>query len=91
MSSDAAPLTNCTLETCSIYESFVNYDPSLFANALYIALFGSFLLIQLYQGYYLKTWTYSIAMCLGLCGEILGYVARVQMHFNPFLPNPFLM
>ncbi|KAF4959803.1 hypothetical protein F66182_18274, partial [Fusarium sp. NRRL 66182] len=26
----------------------------------------------------------------GLVGEIIGYIGRVQMHFNPFPQNPFL-
>ena len=91
MSSDLITFGSCTLQTCSIYESYVNYDPSLVANALCIGIFAILLLIQTYQGYQFKTWTYTIAMCLGLCGELLGYIARVQMHFNPFLPNPFLM
>jgi hypothetical protein len=91
MSSNSSPVANCTLETCPLSVAYVNYDPSLVANALYVAIFGALFLVQCYQGYYFKTWTYSISMLVGLIGEVIGYVARVQMHFNPFLANPFLM
>ncbi|RDW63665.1 hypothetical protein BP6252_11210 [Coleophoma cylindrospora] len=91
MANTAAPISNCTLETCPLSDAYVNYDPSLVANTLYLALFSAFLLIHVIQGYRYRAWTYTIAVVLGLVGEIIGYVARVQMHFNPFLANPFLM
>jgi hypothetical protein len=91
MSNNSSPAANCTLETCPLSEAYVNYDPSLVANAIYVAVFGAVLVAQCYQAYYFKAWTYSISMILGLSGEVIGYVARIQMHFNPFLANPFLM
>jgi len=91
MSTNSSPSSNCTLDTCPLSEAYLNYDPSLAANALYLSIFGLFLAIQCIQGYYFRTWTYTIGMVVGLIGEVVGYIARVQMHFNPFLANPFLM
>lgn len=81
----------CTLDTCPLSLAEVRYIPSLGGNAFFVALFALLLAIQLGLGIYYKTWTYLIAISFGLLGEIIGYVGRVQMHFNPFLSNPFLM
>jgi len=81
----------CTLATCPIEYATVDYDPTLAGNALFLALFGLFLFIQTFQLWRYRTWSYSIAMMSGLLLEVVGYVGRVMMHYNPFLPNPFLM
>lgn len=80
----------CTLDTCPLSLANVDYVPSLAGNALYVALFSLVLASQLGLGVYYRTWTYLIAMGGGLLGEIIGYVGRVQMHYNPFTQNPFL-
>jgi len=81
----------CTLGTCPIEYATVDYDPSLGGNAFYLAVFSLILFIQLAQGFKYRTWSFTGSMASGLILEIVGYVGRVQMHFNPFLPNPFLI
>lgn len=81
----------CTLETCPLSMASVHYDPSLVANTFFLTFFAGMLLIQAIQAWQFKTWSYSIAIMSGLVLEIIGYVGRIQMHFNPFDPNPFLM
>lgn len=81
----------CTLATCPIADATVNYDPSLGGNAFFLAIFGLILVIQAFQGYKYRAWSYTGSMIGGLVLEIVGYLGRVQMHFNPFLSNPFLM
>jgi hypothetical protein len=81
----------CTLDTCPLDLAYVEYIPSLAGNALYLALFAIILLIQGGLGVYYKTWTYMIAMCAGLLLEVLGYAGRIQMHYNPFPEEPFLL
>ncbi len=81
----------CTLDTCPISDATVDYDPTLVGNALYLALFGLIIVVQFLQMLRWKTWSYSLCMMSGCVLEVVGYVGRVQMHFNPFAPNPFLM
>ncbi|RAO64523.1 uncharacterized protein BHQ10_000535 [Talaromyces amestolkiae] len=80
----------CTLDTCPLDWAQVDYVPSLPGNLIYVAIFGLALLLQIAFGVYYKTWTYMIAMIGGLVGEIIGYIGRVQMHYNPFPQTPFL-
>lgn len=81
----------CTLDTCPLDLANIDYVPSLAGNLIFIAVFGLVLIAQLGIGIRYKTWSYLIAMTGGLLLEIIGYVARVQMHYNPFKSDPFLM
>lgn len=81
----------CTLDTCPLSMAAVHYDPSLFGNTFYLTIFGAILVIQAIQAYKYKTWSYSFSIMSGLVLEVVGYVGRIQMHFNPFDANPFLM
>ncbi len=81
----------CTIETCPLDLASVEYIPSLPGNALYVSLFALCLVAQLYFGIRYRTWGFLVGMIGGLALEILGYVARIQIHFNPFKEDPFLM
>ncbi|KAI4196609.1 MAG: hypothetical protein LQ346_003186, partial [Caloplaca aetnensis] len=81
----------CTIDTCPISLATVDYVPSLGGNAFYLALFSLLLILQLAFGYKWRTWSYTGSMFGGLVLEIIGYAARVQMHYNPFKSDPFLM
>ena len=81
----------CTLGTCPLSEALIDYDPSLGGNAFFLAIFSLVLTIQAFQLWRYKTSSFSCSMMSGLVLEIVGYVGRVQMHFNPFQSNPFLM
>jgi hypothetical protein len=81
----------CTLATCPLSYTTTDYDPTLVGNVLYLVLFGTILVAQVTQALRYHTWSFSGAMISGLILEIVGYVGRVQMHFDPFGPNPFLM
>lgn len=81
----------CTLDTCSILQAQYTYDPSLAGNAILASYFGLLLLIQLLLGIYYRTTGFTIACCCGLILEMIGYIGRVQMHFNPFITQPFMM
>lgn len=87
----AIPDEQCTLSTCTLDQAHFSYLPNLAGNALYLAIFSFLILPQVYLGIRHKTWGYLTAMLGGLILEVLGYVARVQMHFNPFTQSPFLM
>lgn len=85
--------TQCNLTTCDLTLATFDYIPSLAGNALYCAIFGVYLLLNLYLGFKHKTWGYMMAMFWGLVGEIIGYIARILLHNNPFDPtgNNFLI
>lgn len=82
---------NCTLDTCPIDLAYINYQPNLAANILFLAIFGLFLVGQLAIGSWYRTWTYMIPMSAGLILEVLGYLGRIMMHSNPFEFNAFLL
>jgi hypothetical protein len=85
------PIVDCTLGLCSLDYAQVRYDPTLVGNTLYLAIFAVFLCIQVFQGITSRTWTFMGAMIGGMILEIIGYAARIQMHYNPFRSDPFLM
>ena len=81
----------CTLQTCPIQLAHILYVPSLAGNCFYLALFAVAIILQATFGITKRTWGFLIAMTGGLVLEVIGYVARVQMHSNPFSKSPFLM
>ncbi|KAF4627221.1 hypothetical protein G7Y89_g10936 [Cudoniella acicularis] len=81
----------CTLDTCSITQAQYLYDPSLSGNAFLASFFGLLLIFQLFLGIYYRTIGFCIATSIGFVLEIIGYIGRVQMHFNPFIQQPFMM
>jgi cell shape-determining protein MreD len=81
----------CTLETCDLSMASFLYLPTLPGNAIYAAIFGIYIVAQLFLGIKHKTWGYMVAMVLGLLLEVIGYVARIMLHNSPFDNNNFLM
>ncbi|KAL8790068.1 MAG: hypothetical protein Q9213_000770 [Squamulea squamosa] len=81
----------CTVKTCPPELQSVDYVPSLPGNAVFLALFALILIVQLAFGYKWRTWSFTGAIFGGLVLEVIGYVARIQMHDNPFKSDPFLM
>src|SRR5436305_15124770 len=84
-------LASCTLATCPIEYAQVRYQLTLFGNALYLAIFATFLVIQLAEGSLRGTWSFTGAMFGGLALEITGYYGRIMLHNNPFDHNAFLL
>ncbi|KAF9641294.1 hypothetical protein BFW01_g654 [Lasiodiplodia theobromae] len=80
----------CTLDLCPIELANFTYVPTLAGNATYLAIFAALLPFQLFFGIRYRTWGFLIGMFGGLVLEIIGYVGRVQLHFNPFPFDPFL-
>lgn len=76
--------TKCKVETCPL--SFAQYDyvPNLAGNLLYSAFFVLFLIAHLVFGIRYRTWGFLAGMVIGLLLEVLGWVARVLLHFFPF-------
>lgn len=83
-------LNACTYATCSVEEyGQVSYIPSLAGNAFYLAIFALCLISQVVLGIRYRTWAYMFSMLGGLILETLGYIARVQLHFDVFSQRLF--
>ncbi|KAL3477014.1 RTA1 like protein-domain-containing protein [Aspergillus californicus] len=81
----------CTLETCPVSMGMVQYLPILWCQILFMAIFGAAIIPQLVFGIRYKTWTFMVAMILGLIGEAVGYGGRIMLNKNPFKLDGFLM
>jgi hypothetical protein len=81
---------NCTLDLCPIERSILKYQPSLAGNGAIIVLFGIAMAVHLFQGFYWRTWGFAISVALGCIDEIVGYVGRIMLYYNPFSFKGFL-
>lgn len=81
----------CTEVTaqCPVSATLYGYLPNLGVNAFFAALFGILLIAQLIIGTYTRTWTYMIAVGVGVFGELVGYIGRLVMRNNPWANGGF--
>lgn len=91
MSNSSNSTDYCTLATCPLSEANIHYLPTVPGNAIYLSLFAIILVGQIVQGIRFRTWSFLGGMFGGLVLEILGYVARILIHNEPFNFNWFLM
>lgn len=82
----------CTYATCDVTQiGQVEYIPSLAGNAFYLAVFAAVLVCQLGFAIRYHTWGYFIGMFCGLALEIIGYAARILLHYDAFDNNDFII
>lgn len=83
----------CSLTSCDLTLAAFDYRASLPGNSLYAAIFGIYLILNIFFGIRHKVWGFMTAMCIGLAGEVIGYIARILLWKNPFDPtgNDFLV
>ncbi|KAL0253267.1 phospholipid-translocating ATPase rsb1 [Diplodia seriata] len=81
----------CTLDTCPLDLAHFTYVPTFAGNLAYLAILGVLLILQVGLAIRYKTWSFLVGMFGGTVLEIVGYVGRLQMHYNPFTFNPFLI
>jgi hypothetical protein len=84
-------ISQCTPKLCSLHYAVLSYVPSYGGNIAVASFFGAFLVAQIIFWFFYRTHSFTIAMSLGLILEIVGYCARVQMHFTLFTSGPFLL
>ncbi|KAL4938781.1 hypothetical protein BDV06DRAFT_46863 [Aspergillus oleicola] len=80
----------CTVDTCPLSMASMEYIPLLWAQILFMVIFGAAAIAQIGLGIRYKTWTFMVCMTLGLIGEVVGYAGRVSLHDNPFNGDAFL-
>jgi hypothetical protein len=85
------PYSECTLSTCPVEIAQMPYAPNLAGNVLYMSIFSVCLVVNIGIGAWHRTWGYLVSMVFGCVLEVLGYMGRVKMHFNPFPEDPFLL
>ncbi len=77
---------DCTLDTCSVSESFYGYRPNLgidvFFTIVYIAVIGHCLFVVIHKRKWLG---YTISVLLGALLEFVGFVLRVYGYAQPFV------
>ncbi|KAF4457496.1 hypothetical protein F53441_546 [Fusarium austroafricanum] len=81
----------CNLDTCPVEWSIYSYRPSLAANIVFVVLFSLIGLTHGYLGFRWKSWGFMTGMLLGCLSEIVGYVGRIMMYYNPFSFNAFMI
>jgi hypothetical protein len=81
----------CRLTTCDLTLAHLDYLPSIGGNALFAAIFAGCFLVQLLSGFKFRTWAFMAAATIGMMTGVIGYVARLMMHSNPFSKADFLM
>ncbi|TVY32923.1 Sphingoid long-chain base transporter [Lachnellula occidentalis] len=84
-------LSQCTPELCSLDYAVLRYVPTYAGNLALTSIFGVFLVAQIVLWVFYRTHSFTVAMVCGLILEIVGYCARVQMHFVLFSSGPFLI
>lgn len=80
----------CTPDTCCLDQGQLRYIPTIAGNAVYAAFFAILIIPNLWFGIRSKTWSFMTWMILGLVGEFVGYIGRIQLHNNIFDFNAFL-
>ncbi|KAI8953071.1 RTA1-domain-containing protein [Xylaria longipes] len=77
---------NCTLDTCSISQSFYGYRPNLgidiFFSIVYVAVVAHCLFVIIFKR---KWMSYSICVLLGALLELIGFLSRVYGYVHPFV------
>ncbi|KAJ5477012.1 Efflux pump himE [Penicillium diatomitis] len=81
----------CTLQTCPLSMATIPYQPNLGANATFLVIFALALAVQIWSSIKYRTWTHLVGMTGGLLLEIVGYVGRIMLHYNPFNFNNFVI
>ncbi|PVI02749.1 RTA1-domain-containing protein [Periconia macrospinosa] len=87
-------LRNCTrkfeADKCPLEYAKLQYRPSVVGNVIYMICFFILLGGQAFFGIRTKTYKYCAVVCLGIIGEIVGYIGRLMLYNNPYSMDSFL-
>ncbi|KAI0450074.1 RTA1-domain-containing protein [Xylaria acuta] len=77
---------NCTLDTCSISQSYYGYRPNLgidiFFSIVYVVIVAYCLFVAIVKRKWLS---YTISVLLGALLELIGFLSRVYGYAHPFV------
>lgn len=78
------PSANCTLDLCPVEYSVYGYLPNLGANISFAILFGIASVVHAWMGIWGHHWFFMTCSLVGCVSAVVGYIARVLMHNDPF-------
>jgi hypothetical protein len=82
----------CTVETCDPVQSWYGYQPNLGINVFFVAAYGIAASYCFIIAVWKRTWlTYTIAILVGSSLELVGYVARVLGHNDPWFSTGWIL
>ncbi|PVH83088.1 hypothetical protein DL98DRAFT_364245, partial [Cadophora sp. DSE1049] len=81
----------CTLATCPVELSQIGLLPNVGGNIFIAVWFSLCLVAQVALSIKYKTWSHLAGQFFGLVLEIVGYVARVKLHDDPFNDKQFVI
>ncbi|OQD72639.1 hypothetical protein PENDEC_c020G05188 [Penicillium decumbens] len=74
---------------CPVAATTYGYYPNFGGNVFFTVFFGVLGLFQMGLGFYFRTWTFMVALCIGTFMEMAGYIGRVLMSDNPWNQGAF--
>ena len=74
---------------CRVEYTVLGYYPNLGSGIFFSIAFGLCFLAALYLGIKKRTWTYCVAISIGLLLETLGYIGRALLYYNPWNSGAF--
>ncbi|TFB00553.1 Sphingoid long-chain base transporter RSB1 [Trichoderma ghanense] len=74
---------------CPVEATVLGYYPNLGSGIFFAIVFGILTVASLVLGVWKKTYTYAIGLSIGLLLEMLGYIGRIQLHYNPWNEGAF--
>ena len=85
--------SNCTEVTpeCPVSATLYGDYFSTGGCAFFVAAYAVLILGQLVLGWRSRTWSYTAYLSVGAIFELIGYISRLRMSFNPFASNAFLL
>jgi hypothetical protein len=63
----------------------------VWANAIFVGIFGLLLPAQIFLGVKHKTWGFMVGLFLGITLEIVGYITRILLHYSIFNKDDFIL
>lgn len=85
------PNQGCTKATCDASQSIYGYEPNLAATIIFLIVFAVSGCMHLLQGLKTRTYFFSIAMAIGCTASVIGYIAKLLLHNDPFSDLGFKM
>ncbi|KAJ6438053.1 RTA-like protein [Purpureocillium lavendulum] len=85
------PNSNCTLDICPLEWSVYNYRPSLQANITFLAIFAVAAAVHTFLGLKWSSWWFMSFAVFGCLVEVMGYVGRIVLYYNPFSFGGFMV
>ncbi|KAI1746698.1 RTA1-domain-containing protein [Xylaria castorea] len=86
------PGDNCTLDTCSISESYYGYRPNLGIDIFFSIIYLLVVVHCLFVAIFKRKWlSYTICVLIGAMLELIGFLSRVYGYAHPFVRTGWII